>query len=74
MPKTVYNRKVHEPQHRRTTAQYPSAPIQGCNTAKSPAKQYTGTELIGIATMHKSNAVPVSNSAAAKDLANMRRS
>lgn len=38
-------------------------------------KQYTGNELAGIATMHKSNAVPIrkDNKQAAIDVANMRR-
>lgn len=36
---------------------------------------YTGNELLGIATMHKSNAVPIrkDNPQAAIDIANMRR-
>jgi hypothetical protein len=38
-------------------------------------KEYTGTEISGIATMHKSNAVPIrkDNKQAAIDVANMRR-
>lgn len=54
---------------------YPSVPITQtpCNTSKREPSRYTGTEIIGIATMHKSNAVPVTNSAAAKDIAKMRR-
>jgi hypothetical protein len=34
---------------------------------------YTGTLIKGIATMHKSNAVPVLNDEQAKDIAQMRR-
>ena len=34
---------------------------------------YTGTEIIGIATMHKSNAVPVRNKKSAEEVAKMRR-
>jgi hypothetical protein len=34
---------------------------------------YTGTLIKGIATMHKSNAVPVMNQEQATDIANMRR-
>lgn len=41
--------------------------------AKAPAKVYTGTAIIGIATMHKSNMVPIFNSEAAIDVAKMRR-
>jgi hypothetical protein len=43
----------------RDTEQYPSAPDTGCNTTKSDKPMYSGTYVKGIATMHKSNAVPV---------------
>ena len=43
------------------------------STAKPAEKVYTGTNMLGVATMHKSNAVPVFNSDAAKDISNMRR-
>ena len=36
-------------------------------------KEYTGSLVTGIATMHKSNAVPVINQEQATDIANMRR-
>jgi hypothetical protein len=39
----------------------------------APAKVYTGTKVIGIATMHKSNAVPVFSDEEAVDIAKMRR-
>ena len=35
--------------------------------------QYTGTKILGIGTMHKSNAVPVFSSEEAHDIATMRR-
>lgn len=40
---------------------------------KKPVQQYTGTECIGIAVMHKSCLQPVFNSESAKDVAKMRR-
>ena len=40
---------------------------------KADAKVYTGTKVLGIATMHKSNAVPVFNSEEAVQISNMRR-
>lgn len=40
---------------------------------KAPEKKYTGTAIVGLATMHKSNIVPIFNEQAAKDVANMRR-
>jgi hypothetical protein len=39
----------------------------------SPAKVYTGTMVKGIATMHKSNAVPVFSNEEAVDISRMRR-
>ena len=41
--------------------------------AKKEEKVYTGTEIIGIAQMHKSNAVPVRNKKSAEEVAKMRR-
>lgn len=35
--------------------------------------QYTGTKIIGIGTMHKSNAVPIFSDEEAKDISTMRR-
>lgn len=53
---------------------YVSAGIEG-NCPKVPDKVYTGGNLLGIATMHKSNMVPVfaDNKEAAADIARMRR-
>jgi hypothetical protein len=39
----------------------------------APAKVYTGTKVQGIATMHKSNAVPVFSDEQAIDISRMRR-
>jgi hypothetical protein len=35
--------------------------------------QYTGTKILGIGTMHKSNAVPIFSGDEAKDISTMRR-
>lgn len=35
--------------------------------------QYTGTKILGIGTMHKSNAVPVFSDSEAKEISSMRR-
>ena len=40
---------------------------------KAADKVYTGDKMIGIAVMHKSNAVPVFTEEAAKDISKMRR-
>lgn len=43
------------------------------NTNKIPEKIYTGTLIKGIATMHKSNAVPIINEKQAVEISKMRR-
>jgi hypothetical protein len=40
---------------------------------KAPDKVYTGTKIIGIGTMHKSNAVPIFSDEEAVAISNMRR-
>ena len=52
---------------------YASVDSESVNTALPEKKTYTGTLIKGIATMHKSNAVPVLNDEEARDLATMRR-
>jgi hypothetical protein len=62
--------------HVRSTPKPPSLnPSQtgAPQAAKPPTKTYTGTDCIGITTLHKSNAVPVFNHQAAIDAAQMRR-
>ena len=41
--------------------------------AKAEEKVYTGTKILGIATMHKSNAVPVFSAEDAVEISKMRR-
>jgi hypothetical protein len=41
--------------------------------AVRPSTKYTGTAMIGIATMHKSNMVPVFSNQEAEDISKMRR-
>ena len=46
----------------------------GVGVASKPAdKVYTGTAMLGVATMHKSNAVPVFSEESAVEIARMRR-
>ena len=61
------------PKHR-STKHIPSLDtgVKGAVTVKQPM-QYTGDKIIGIGTMHKSNAVPIFNDEAAKDISKMRR-
>jgi hypothetical protein len=57
----------------RTTKHIPSRGDGTGNATLAPAKVYTGTKVKGIATMHKSNAVPVFSDEEAKDISRMRR-
>ena len=65
-----YSLKI--PEGRNTTAHIKSVDTGG-NAALKPAKVYTGTMVKGIATMHKSNAVPVFSDEQAVDISKMRR-
>jgi hypothetical protein len=67
---SVYSLKI--PEGRNTTAHLKSVDTGG-NATLSPPKVYTGTKVKGIATMHKSNAVPIFSDEQAVDIARMRR-
>jgi hypothetical protein len=56
----------------RETKHYPSRDTGGV-AVKKETMMYTGTKMIGIGTLHKSNAVPVFCDDEAKAMANMRR-
>jgi hypothetical protein len=57
----------------RETPNYPSLNSGHHDTAKKAIPVYTGTNMIGIGTLHKSNAVPVFSSEEASEMARMRR-
>ena len=66
-----YSLKI--PEGRNTTAHIKSVDTgAACATKKEP-QRYTGTLIKGIATMHKSNAVPILNDQDAIDISRMRR-
>jgi hypothetical protein len=67
---STYSLKI--PEGRNTTAHIKSVDTGGNATLK-PAKVYTGDKVKGIATMHKSNAVPVFSDQEAVDISSMRR-
>jgi phosphotransferase system HPr-like phosphotransfer protein len=67
---SVYSLKI--PEGRNTTAHIKSVDTGG-NAVLKPSKVYTGTKVKGIATMHKSNAVPVFSDEEAQDISKMRR-
>ena len=64
--------KLSAPAGRSTTTHIPSRVTQGGSTAPV-VKVYTGTKVKGIATMHKSNAVPVFSDEEAVEISRMRR-
>ena len=67
---STYSLKI--PEGRNTTAHIKSVDTGG-NAVLKPSKVYTGTMVKGIATMHKSNAVPVFSDEQAVDISKMRR-
>jgi hypothetical protein len=64
--------KLNTPVGRTNTHHIPSRVTEGHDTS-SNVKVYTGTEIIGISQMAKSNAVPVFNHDHIIDIARMRR-
>lgn len=64
---------VKDTPYRRETVQYPSLNSGLGNTCKPKDKVYTGTAMLGIGTLHKSNAVPVFSKEDAEEQAKMRR-
>jgi hypothetical protein len=60
------------PEGRNTTSHIKSVNTGG-NAVLKPSPVYTGTKVKGIATMHKSNAVPVFSDEEAVDISKMRR-
>ena len=65
-----YSLKI--PEGRNTTAHIKSVDTGG-NAVLKASPIYTGTKVKGIATMHKSNAVPVFSDEEAQDISKMRR-
>ena len=65
--------KLSAPAGRGNTNHIPSLNSGAGVATLAPAKVYTGTKVKGIATMHKSNAVPVFSDEEAIDISRMRR-
>jgi hypothetical protein len=74
-PSQVRTNFVSTPTHPRYVDRQhiPSLGIVGGNTDRRESLKYTGTLVKGIATMHKSNAVPVINDEQMQDISRMRR-
>jgi hypothetical protein len=79
-PKTKikHERKSYvSPKPLRRDADQPRIPsldtgVRGAVNVRMPQK-YTGDNIVGIGTMHKSNAVPIFSDQEAKDISSMRR-
>ena len=66
--------KLSAPAGRESTVTTRSLPDTHLGAVSSkPTQQYTGTKILGIGTLHKSNAVPVFSDDEAKDISRMRR-
>jgi len=66
---------INDTVYRRTTQHFPSLETAGGadTCTKKESMKYTGTKMIGIGTLHKSNAVPIFDDQQAKDISRMRR-
>ena len=64
--------KLSAPPGRTTSNNIPSRVTEGGSTAPVH-KVYTGNKIIGIGTMHKSNAVPIFSDEQAVEISRMRR-
>ena len=61
------------PPARSISVNIPSLVTPGGDCSKKETIQYSGTEMLGIGQLHKSNAVPVFRTEDAADIARMRR-
>jgi len=71
MGPTVNSRVVVDP--RRSTHHIPSLDTGKGLAAKKEVTQYTGTAMLGIGQLHKSNSIPVFSKEDAVDISKMRR-
>ena len=77
-PKTFVTSTANKPKtyadvRRETDIKYPSRDDSTGSTPRQEPQQYTGTLVRGIATMHKSNAVPVTSDQQAIDISRMAK-
>jgi len=65
--------KLNTPVGRTNTHHIPSRNTGDGIASSKPAPQYTGTKMLGIGVMHKSNSVPIFSDEEAVNIATMRR-
>ena len=73
LKKKTKNSGIKAPNYKEHSRALPTSDYTGPIVGKSKQNTYTGTFITGIATMHKSNMVPVSKNVDAKEYATMRR-
>ena len=73
LKKKTKNAGIKAPNYKEHSRALPTSDYTGPIVGKSKQNTYTGTFITGIATMHKSNLVPVTNKKAAEDISKMRR-
>jgi hypothetical protein len=74
-PPKVVKLPTERPVHVRDTGPRPAS-LNTWNVgavSSKPNQQYTGSNILGIGTLHKSNAVPIFSNQEAEDIAKMRR-
>ena len=71
MDPVVNNSPVVDP--KRLTNRIPSVDTGAGVAALKPRQQYTGTAMLGIGVLHKSNSVPIFSKEEATDISKMRR-
>jgi len=65
--------KLTAPAGRTTSNHIPSRNTGDGIASSKPVPQYTGTKMLGIGVMHKSNSVPIFSDEEAVDISKMRR-
>ena len=65
--------KLSTPPGRTTSHSIPSRNTGDGIATSKPVPQYTGTKMLGIGVMHKSNSVPIFSDEEAVDISKMRR-
>lgn len=65
--------RLTAPAGRSTSNHIPSLATPGGSTAPVVHNKYTGTKMLGIGTMHKSNMVPIFSDQEAVEISTMRR-
>ena len=68
-----YNGPRYQAPIGRESKKIPSKPMGDSVATKKETTQYTGTLITGIATMHKSNAIPIIDKKQAQEVSKMRR-